>query len=478
MVLQRGMPVHVWGWADVGEKVSVTFRGETKSAVTDGGGFWEVYLSRGVAGGPFALVVRGSNTVTLDDILVGDVWIASGQSNMQIPMNGFPPAAAINNAEKEIAAAKYPQIRLLQIAQTSSLYPLDDATLASPWKACTPETVRTFSAVGYFFARDVQATEKVPIGIVDSTWGATPAESWTSLPALTSRADLLPFLGAYAEMMRGRAKDLRQIDIEKAAAERAKAGGQPPPKHVARRNVLSWQPGGLYNAMIAPLTPMAIKGVIWYQGEANRYSDRAGLYDQLFPVLIQDWRRAWGEGDFPFLYVQLSSWMEEAGALESIAVVREAQRRTLALRNTAMAVSADIGDPHNIHAGNKQDVAARLTLAARALAYGEAVEYSGPEFRQVTRSDSSLRVWFDHAKGLRSKNGQLPDFEVAGSDRHFLPAQAHIDRETVIVEASSVSSPQYVRYAWQPNPQMTLQNDAGLPASPFSSDDRYQEQHQ
>jgi len=278
--------------------------------------------------------------------------------------------------------------------------------------------------------------------------------------------------------MRSRAKDLRQIDIEKAAAEKAKASGQPPPKHVARRNVLSWQPGGLYNAMVAPLTPMAIKGVIWYQGEANRYSDRAGLYGQLFPLLIQDWRQAWGEGDFPFLYVQLSSWAEEAGALESIAVVREAQRRTLALRNTAMAVSADIGDPHNIHAGNKQDVAARLALAARSLAYGEAVEYSGPEFRQVTRSDSALRVWFDHARGLRSKNGQLPDFEIAGSDRHFVPAQAHIDGETVIVGTSSISSPQYVRYAWQPNPQMTLQNDAGLPASPFSSDDRYQEQHQ
>jgi len=476
MVVQRSMPVHIWGWGGVGESISVSFRNETKTTTADGAGFWEVYLSPGSAGGPFSLVVRGSNVVTLDDILVGDLWIASGQSNMQMPMGGFS-SAAVNNAEKEIAAARYPQIRTMQIAQTSSLYPLDDATVKSPWAKCTPETIRSFSAVGYFFARDVHRAEKVPIGIIDSTWGGTPAEAWTSLPALTSHADMLPFLGAYADMMQGRAKTLRQIEIEKALAERARANGEPAPKHIARRNVLSWQPAGLFNAMIAPLTPLGIKGVIWYQGEANRYSDRAGLYGKLFPLLITDWRQAWGQGDFPFLYVQISSWSPEVAALESVAVVREAQRRTLALRNTAMVVSADIGDPHNVHAGDKQDVGARLTLAARALAYNETVEYSGPAFRQVTRSGSSLRVWFDHAAGLRSKDGQLPDFEIAGDDRKFVSAQARLDGETVIVDSPAVASPQYVRYAWQPNPQMTLQNGAGLPASPFSSDDRYFEEH-
>ena len=238
MVVQRSMPVHIWGWGDVGESVSVSFRNETKTTAADGAGFWEVYLPPGSAGGPFSLVVKGSNVVTLDDILVGDLWIASGQSNMQMPMGGFPPSAAVNNAEKEIAAARYPQIRTMQIAQTSSLYPLDDATVKSPWTECTPETIRSFSAVGYFFARDVHAAEKVPIGIIDSTWGGTPAEAWTSLPALTSHADMLPFLGAYADMMQDRAKVLRQIEIEKALAERAKANGEPAPKHIARRNVL------------------------------------------------------------------------------------------------------------------------------------------------------------------------------------------------------------------------------------------------
>ena len=473
MVVQRDMPVHIWGWADVSEVVSVSFRGETRKTQADSAGFWEVYLSPGHAGGPFSLVVRGSNAITLDDILVGDLWIASGQSNMQMPMGGFPPSASVNNGEKEIAAAKYPQIRTIQIAQTSSLYPLDDATVKASWAACTPETIRSFSAVGYFFARDVQATEKVPIGIIDSTWGATPAQAWTSLATLTSHSDMLPFLASYAGMMQDRAKVLRMISTESALARKAKDSGQPPPKHIARRNVLSWQPGGLFNGMIAPLTPMAIKGVIWYQGEADRYSDRAGLYGEIFPLLISDWRRAWGEGDFPFLYVQISSWSPEVGALESVAIVREAQRRTLSLRNTAMAVSADIGNPQNIHAGNKQDVGARLALAARALAYGEKVEYSGPLFRQVTSDGAALRVWFDHASGLAAKGGQLPDFEIAGSDRKYVAAHAHIEGETVVVDSPAVPSPQYVRYAWQPNPKMTLRNGAGLPASPFSSDDLY-----
>lgn len=473
MVIQRGMPVHVWGWAEVGGKVVVSFRGETKETTAGVGGYWEVYLSPGAAGGPFELVIRGTDLTTLSDILVGDVWIASGQSNMQMPMAGFSATMQVNNAEKEIAAAKFPRIRTMQIARTSSWYPMDDAVLTSSWRECSPDSIRSFSAVAYFFARDLQSAEKVPIGIIDSTWGATPAEAWTSLGALTARPELLPFLANYAQMMEGRARDLRQIEIEKALVAKAKASGQPPPKHVARRDVLSWQPGGLYNAMVAPLTPMAIKGVIWYQGEANRYKERAGLYGDLFPALIQDWRRAWGQGDFPFLYVQLSAWKEEAGTLESIAVVREAQRRTLALQNTAMVVSADIGDPNNIHPGNKQEVGARLTLAARALAYGEAVEYTGPTVRGVTRNDMTVRVWFGHAKGLQSKNANLADFEIAGSDRKFVPAQARLEGETIVVESSMVEHPQYVRYAWQPGAQMILRNGAGLPAPPFTTDDRY-----
>jgi sialate O-acetylesterase len=472
MVVQRQAPVHIWGWAAVGEKVTVSFRGEVKETIADNVGAWQVYLSPGKAGGPFELVVRGLNSIILNDILVGDLWIASGQSNMEMPMVGFPPGVRLKDAEKEIAAANYPQIRIMRLALTSSTYPLEDANLASSWQICSPESIRNFSAVAYFFARDLQSEEKVPIGIVDSTWGGTPAASWVSLPALTSRADLLPFLALYAGMMQNHAKDIRELATEGIQDEQ-KSMRQQPPKHGRHRDVLAWQPAALYNGMIAPLTPLPIKGVIWYQGEADRFFSQAPLYERVFSVLIADWRRAWAQGNFPFLYVQISSIGPLDAKPELVEVVREAQRRSLAVKNTAMVVSADLGDPKTIHPADKQDVGARLALAARAIAYQEPVEYNGPTLQRVTAENGALRIWFGHADGLVAKGNHLAGFEVAGDDQHFVPAIAKIERETVVVRSTQIAVPKYVRYAWEPNPEISLYNSEGLPASPFSSDDHY-----
>jgi sialate O-acetylesterase len=254
-------------------------------------------------------------------------------------------------------------------------------------------------------------------------------------------------------------------DYERAAAE-AKAEGKLAPNRRWHPDFGSWDPSALYNGMIAPLTPFAIRGVIWYQGESNAGPERAPLYARLFQTMIQDWRRSWGEGDFPFLFVQLPNWI--ADPRNQWPEVREAQRQSLALRNTGMAVTIDVGDPANLHPPDKQDVGARLALIARAVVYGEKVEYSGPLFRQVTSENHGLRVWFEHAaNGLVAKGGELTGFEVAGSDGKFSPAEARIEGPAVVVSSSAVESPVYVRYGWSANPDCNLYNRDGLPASPF-----------
>ncbi len=462
MVVQRQLPVHVWGKASPEETITVSFRGESKPTTADSFGRWSLYMAPGDAGGPFELVVKGSNTITLRDVLVGDVWVASGQSNMEFE------TYKTNNAAAEIAAAKYPNIRLLHPKRAYSDYPQDDAEML-PWSACTPESVHDFSAVAYFFGRDVQQKEKVPIGLIDATWGGTPAEAWTSLHALSKDAGLMPVFAARATMIDKQTESLLRLEQEKKATEAARSAGKPLPQFPWHPDLNSWGPGNLYNAMIAPLTPFAIRGVIWYQGEANSSLDRAPLYGRVFQTLIRDWRSDWAEGDFPFLYVQISNFTSTPQ--EDWPEVREGQRSALALRKTAMAVSIDIGNPDDVHPTDKQDVGARLALAARAIAYGEDVEYSGPLYRQVTTEDHALRVWFDHAAtGLVAKGGELRGFEIAGVDGKYVSAVAKIERLSIVVSSPEVATPKFVRYDWANSPDGNLFNGAGLPASPFRSE--------
>jgi len=469
MVLQRDMPIHVWGSASPGEDITVSFHDLTNTAITDATGRWSLYLSPQPAGGPYTLTVHGTNSLQLDDILLGDLWFASGQSNMEMPLSGFGADTQIENADKEIAGADSPDIRLLLVERESSDYPLEDIKTTAGWSRCTPETAKDFSAVAYFFARDLQKAlrdrkQHVPIGLIDSTWGGTPAEAWTSMDTLGSDAGLMPVFAAHAEKIDRESTEIRLDAIDK----QLRVEGKPiTPNRDWHPNPVSWQPAGLYNAMVAPFTPLPIKGVIWYQGETNSALNRVGLYDRLFPALIQDWRGHWSQGNMPFLYVQISAFASTPK--EDWGQLRDAQRKTLSTANTGMAVSVDIGNEHNVHPANKQAVGERLSLLARRIVYGEDLTASGPLFRLTYPSGDAMRVWFDNAAGLRFKGSAPEGFEIAGHDGVFVPANAHIDGETVIVASPSVPNPEYVRYAWPNFPKANLYNGADLPASTFTS---------
>jgi sialate O-acetylesterase len=474
-VLQRDQPVRVWGWGQSGESVTVHFHGQTVSATTDPTGNWEAWLKPESAGGPYELTISGDATptpFTIKDVLVGDVWLASGQSNMEFPLQGFLGAnpAPLKDGDKEIAAATHPRIRLLVQKKATSAVPLTQGS--DTWTECTPDTARHFSAVAYFFGREISEREHVPIGLIDTTWGGTPAHSWISPEGIANANLTSVFLdGAAIVRDQGRADQTKADWAREDGA--LKAAGKPAATHarITEDHDGAWTPGTLFNAMIAPYTRYAIKGALWYQGETDSDAKRAPSYHRVFSTLISDWRQQWGEGDFPFFFVQISSFGSTAPGWP---VVRDAQRRTLALRNTGMAVTVDVGTPGNVHPPDKQTVGNRLALAARATVYGEKLEYSSPEFLQATTESGAMRVWFTHAEGLTARGQDVGGFELAGDDHAFVPATAKIekvgDHETVLVSAPKVSFPRYVRYDWSGVVTTFLYNDAGLPAGTFTSE--------
>jgi sialate O-acetylesterase len=424
-VLQRGQNVPVWGTANDGEKVTVEFAGQTATATAQGGK-WKVELKPLEAGGPFSMKISGDNEVTVNNLLVGEVWVASGQSNMQWTLNqSFQP-------EVEKPKANFPQIRMITVAQTTSMEPLDE--VKGSWQECAPETVGKFSAVAYYFARDLQAKLGVPVGIISTSWGGTPAQAWTSAEGFEGH----PELKGYADQL-------------KAAAALPEKGAQ---------NF----PAALYNGMIAPVIPYGMKGVIWYQGESN--AGKSKEYQTLFPAMIADWRTKWKLGDFPFLYVQIAPFKGQPPE------IREAQFLTLAkTKNTAMAVTTDYGDANDIHPKQKEPVGHRLSLAARALAYGEKIEYSGPLYESMKTAGGKAEISFGHiGGGLVAKDGDLKGFTIAGADGEFVPAKAEIKSDKVVVSAEGVSNPKAVRYGWENVPDVNLFNKEGLPASPFRTD--------
>jgi sialate O-acetylesterase len=471
-VLQRNRPIHIWGWATPAAHLTAHFHAQSAGAVADRYGKWSLWLSPETAGGPYTLTVSGDGAdVTVTDLLVGDVWVASGQSNMEMPMEGFIGNSVLKDGDQEIAAATNTKLRLLLVEHKSSDYPLNDQP--DMWTACTPETARKFSAVAYFFGREIAAKENVPVGLIDSTWGGTPADAWVSMGTLGTNPALLPAFASRATFADKVTDAAAQIAAEKAEDAAAKAAGQPAPKHDWHPDEVSWLPAGLYNGMIAPLTPLEVKGFIWYQGETNSAHDRAPYYETLFSGLIEDWRSRFDQGALPFFFVQISSFNSPG---EDWGRVRDEQRRTLAVTKTGMAVTLDVGDAHNVHPPDKQTVGHRLALAARHIAYGEDVAYGSPLFRQATaelQTDGStaLRVWFDNAQGLTVRGAAASTaFEVAGPDHHFVPAQARIDGETVVVTSSELKNPVYVRYGWMGVMPDNLFNAAGLPASTFTSE--------
>jgi sialate O-acetylesterase len=464
-VLQREVPIHLWGEAAPGEKITITFHGQSIATVASNLGLWEAWLKPEPAGGPFSLTIRGSSELTRSDLLVGDVWFASGQSNMEMPLAGFSPDAHITNAEQEIAQADLPQVRLLRVEKQSSDSPLSG--FSGVWQPCTPATARDFSAVAYFFARDIYRREHIPIGVIDSSWGGTPIDSWISLNALSADASLMPAFAARANFADEQTHLSLVESAEKRADAEAAAHNLPKPKHPWHPDPVSWIPAGLYNAMVAPFTPYAIKGFLWYQGETDSHFDRANLYAKLLPTLIADWRRQWGLGNLPFLFVQISSFESPQ---ENWGIIRDSQRQTLAVAKTGMAVTLDVGQRDNVHPPDKQTVGARLALAGRAIAYGETgLEFSGPLYRQTTREGNALEIWFDHAEGLHSNSGEVKGFEVAGADGHFVAATAKVQGASVLVSSPEVTEPVQARYGWQGFTDGNLYNNVPLPASTFTA---------
>ena len=476
-VLQRDMPVHIWGHADPDEKISVTFHGQQGQTEADKLGRWSLFLQPEHAGGPYTLTVAGTNTITLHDVLVGDVWFASGQSNMQLPLKGFGPDTPLKNSAGEIAAANHPMIHLLHVKNVASDYEQRDQDAI--WTVCSPDTVPDFSAVAYFFGRETQEKQHTPIGLIEATWGGTPIAPWISLDGLAADASLMPEFAARVPMVEDEADLPARGAEEQREDAAAKAAGQPLPKHPWHPQPDSYAPAGIFNGMVAPLTDYTIKGVLWYQGETDSSAERGPLYERAFPALITDWRARWHEGDFPFLFVQISSFTSVPA--ETWGVVREAQRRTLKLRDTAMVVSLDVGQADNVHPADKQTVGHRLALAAQAIAYGERIEYSGPLFREAVPEGTSMRVYFTHAEGglhvrksgqTSAQPGELHGFEVAGEDGRFHAATAHIAGDAVIVQGTDGTTPKYVRYAWTNSAlSANLYNNADLPASTFTSQD-------
>ncbi|OHB55898.1 MAG: hypothetical protein A2Y12_04845 [Planctomycetes bacterium GWF2_42_9] len=441
MVLQQNSSVCIWGWAGKGEIITInaSWAGCASSkAIVDANGKWQTRVKTPVAGGPYRLdVACGQDMVHFKNVMAGEVWLCSGQSNMRMPLEGWlSQNQPIRNSARAIAQANYPDMRLFGMNSYTAEQPVWDCN--GQWQVCMPATVKDFSAVAYFFGRDLQKKLNVPVGLILAAWGATPAEAWTSRETLQNDPDL------------------------KAILARAYQSDVPPQR----------RPCYIYNGMINPIARYGIRGATWYQGESN--VERAYEYRRLFQGLIKNWRGVWEEKDFPFLFVQLANYgpVLSTPGESDWAELREAQNVALSGPNTGMAVTIDIGDSNSIHPENKQDVGKRLALWALAKTYDRNIEYSGPMYKSMSVRGNKIILYFDHVYGglVAGNSDKLHGFAIAGADKEFTWADATIQGETVIVYSAEVPEPVAVRYAWAKNPICNLRNKSGLPASPFRTD--------
>jgi sialate O-acetylesterase len=466
MVLQQGVPVVVYGKAAPGEEVSVDLErktansnsGASKSTTADKDGNWSVKFGAPKAGTGYSITVAGTNKIEFKNVAVGEVWVCSGQSNMQWEF--WRPNLG-EQGKTVPAGAKNPNIRLMTLQRVTAATPQDTFPVVTTnregtggkgpnvhfgkWLECEQASVQEFSAVAYYFARDLEQALKVPVGVIANSWGGMPAEAYTSLEAL----DAEPSLKAYADRARA---GIKAFEAEK-------------------KNPAPNAPTALYNSMIHPLLKFPVKGAIWYQGESN--AGRAYEYRTLYPTMIKDWRTRWG-GDLPFVGVQLAPFRGGASGVD-YAELRDAQRHaTTVLPKVGVAVITDAGHETDIHPPQKEPVGARLALNARALAYGEKIEYLGPVYKSAKFEGNTATLSFDHVGGgLVAKDGDLVGFTIAGKDGKFVPAKATIKGETVVVSAEGVAEPAHVRFGWVncAKPTLNFFNKEGLPASPFRTDD-------
>lgn len=488
MVLQRDIPVPVWGWADPGEKVTVKMAGQSVTATADSEGKWQIKLAPLKMGVYYELAVEGKTIATVKDVLVGDVWICSGQSNMELGLEDSDNGGVI------VPAATNPQIRLLNVKSPNSPVPIRD--IPNGWVVCSPQSAGKFSAVGYFFGAMIQKETGVPIGLIGNAWGGAPIEPWTNMEGVKAIPELIPMCQDYEKKMADYRTQLAVL-VEPAgkwseAARSALAKGEPVPvpqlvwpDHPASA---ASEFTGIYNSRVAPLVPFGIKGVIWYQGESNA-RDSENYYSKM-RALIGGWRQVWGQGDFPFYFVQLPNYMganEDPAGGDGWTRIRMAQLRSLQIPRTGMAVTIDIGEARSNHPANKEDVGTRLALLALKHDYGMTNRVcSGPLYKAMAFEGKKIRVSFDyadsglivgkkigHGPAVEDSGGKLSRFAIAGPDLKWFWADAVIDGSTVLLSCDFVPMPVAVRYAFSMNPAgCNLYNKEGLPASPFQTDNR------
>ena len=487
MVLQHNTAVPIWGWADPGEKVTVKLGKQSVSTTTGSDGKWMLKLNKLMAGGPYTLTATGKNTLTVNDVYAGEVWVCSGQSNMDFTVAREDRYwCGVYNEKEEVAAADYPLIRVFDTDFSPRATPQD--TVKGKWEVVSPQTIGHLSAVAYFFAREIQKKMKIPIGLITSAFGASTAEAWIRKEALekdTTFKKLLTSFDAKIEKYNsdtsGRAAYREAMEKWRVVAAKAKAEGKDevrPPRNPNPDPIRDQHnPYVLWNGMVKPLVPYAIKGALWYQGESN--SPTASIYRQIMETLITDWRNQWGQGNFPFLYVQLANIGKTYDSLPSFggseAIKREAQLQNLSLPNTGMAVAIDNANPedmNDVHPKNKQDIGYRLALAAQAIAYGDKkVVHSGPLYDKMEVNGKNIKLYFKHTgTGLVAKDGLLKGFAIAGEDKKFVWANAKIEGNTVVVSSPEIGNPVAVRYGYGRNPPTSLYNKEKLPASPFRTD--------
>jgi sialate O-acetylesterase len=487
-VLQRDKPVPVWGQAAAGEKITVTFARQTRTATAGPDGRWSMSLDKlsASAQGTDLTVAGKNNTLVVHDVVVGEVWLCSGQSNMEFTLEARPGTwqakSRVRDADKEIAAANFPLIRQVKIERTVAADPAASVA-TSGWQGASPATVGGFTAVGYFFAREIFQKLGMPIGIVNSSYGGTPVESWMPAPTLARNPAFKVVAERWEKMLADYPDKKAEFDAALAewtpAETAAKARGEAAhtawlkehPKPPAPRGPGDpWTPSSLFNGMISPLAPYAVRGMLWYQGESN--AARAAEYQRLFAAMITAWRKQFGQGDFPFFWVNLASYNAPGDTTDqNYAFLREAQTQTLDLPNTGQALAIDIGNPDNIHPTNKQEVGRRLALLAKNRVYGLTGDDTGPTFANVRLGGNGLIVTFGHAGGgLIAHDHPVTCVEVAGTDQVFHPAAVVVSQSVLVAISPEVKQPVAIRYAWRNAPDANLYNGAGLPAVPFRSD--------
>jgi sialate O-acetylesterase len=482
MVVQQGKPVVVWGWASPREGITVRFAGQEASTAAGADGRWQAVLHAvNAGGGPLELAVAGTNgaPIVLKDVLAGEVWLCSGQSNMEFWL------ASTFSSSPEVLRADDPMIRLFNVPKRTSAAPLSD--VEAKWTPCTPKTAASFSAIAYYFGREIHDRLGVPVGLIESAWGGTDIEPWTPPAGFAAVPETKPYLAAAGKSMAAYrtalAKTMPAWDSWVRDTRTALAGaGTIPAKPVEPDNPFDspQTPTALYNGMIHPLVPFAIRGAIWYQGENNRNDCLA--YEKKMEALIRGWRTVWEEGDFPFYYVQIAPYYYsynreipdgDVPDFLRLPLLWEAQTNALRLPNTGMAVITDITELMDIHPRNKKEVGRRLALLARAKTYGETgLVCSGPLYKSMAVEDGKIRVSFDSVgSGLMIGDGPgLRWFEIAGDDHIFYKATAEIDGSTVVVRSPRVAAPRAVRFGWHQMAVPNLFNKDGLPAAPFRTD--------